>query len=197
GQSVDIATAAPTPLSVRVNDADGDPLSGIAVTFTAPASGASGNFASSGITSIASVGATVLTDANGVATAPAFTANGTTGSYVVQATVSGLLSKIVNFAMTNTDPPPPTTTTTTTPTTTTSAAVAPTTAPPPTTAAPRTSTPIGAHPHVGRIVPRGSLIRTGSDSTTALALSGAALFGLGGGALAFAARRRRQIAERA
>ncbi|MGB2758047.1 MAG: hypothetical protein WBD02_10365, partial [Acidimicrobiia bacterium] len=192
GQSAETGTAFSTKLSTRVTDSDGDPVVGVAVTFTAPTSGASGDFASSGITSIASVGATVLTDANGVATAPTFTANGTAGSYVVQATVAGLPSKIVNFAMTNTDPPPPTTTTTTT--TTTSAAAAPTTAPPPTTAAPVTSTPVGAHPHVGRIVPRGALIRTGSDSTTALALSGAALLGLGGGALAFAARRRRRIA---
>jgi hypothetical protein len=51
------------------------------VTFTAPASGSSGTFA---------VSATVTTDSRGVASAPAFTANGTPGSYQVAATASSL-----------------------------------------------------------------------------------------------------------
>ena len=47
------------------------------VTFTAPGSGASGTFAGGATT------ASVSSGSNGVATAPTFTANGTTGSYSV------------------------------------------------------------------------------------------------------------------
>ncbi len=69
--------------------------SGITVTFTAPASGASGTFAGNVTT------ANVTTDASGVATAPVFTANGNAGSYNVSASVgTGLAS--TTFALTNT-----------------------------------------------------------------------------------------------
>jgi hypothetical protein len=79
------------------------PLSGATVTFTAPASGASGAFA----TTPPSTTATATTDAIGVATAPAFTANGTIGSYSVSASTAGVsapatfsLSNIVPLALT-------------------------------------------------------------------------------------------------
>jgi protocatechuate 3,4-dioxygenase beta subunit len=55
-------------------------LAGVNVNFDAPGSGASGVFASSG-----SREAYVGTDSQGVATAPAFTANFTVGSYTVDA----------------------------------------------------------------------------------------------------------------
>ena len=48
------------------------------MTFTAPSSGASGLFG-------ASLTKTAVTNASGVATATAFTANGTVGSYIVSA----------------------------------------------------------------------------------------------------------------
>jgi hypothetical protein len=81
-----------TVFSVRIADASNNPISGQSVTFTAPASGASGRFPGS------SASATVTTGANGVAAAPTFTANGTTGAFVVTA-VSGSLS--ANFNLTN------------------------------------------------------------------------------------------------
>ena len=62
-----------------MRDGSNNPISGTGVTFTAPSSGASGTF-SNGTTT-----ASVVTDGSGVATAPAFTANATTGSYSVTA----------------------------------------------------------------------------------------------------------------
>ena len=73
-----------TPLQVELANTNGCPLTGdlagVTVEFDAPGSGASGVFASSG-THIAAVG----TDAQGTATAPAFTANYTSGDYSVDA----------------------------------------------------------------------------------------------------------------
>ena len=63
------------------------------VTFSAPASGASGVFATTTST-------TAITDVNGVATSSIFTANNTSGSYVVQATVVGL-SGSADFQLAN------------------------------------------------------------------------------------------------
>src|SRR5262249_45316251 len=66
-------------------------------TFTAPGAGASGTFPGASLT------ATVTTDATGVATAPTFTANATSGSYVVAATVVGVATP-ANFNLSNTCP---------------------------------------------------------------------------------------------
>src|SRR5439155_829689 len=79
-QSTTVNTAFGTVLQALVRDASNNPLSGVSVTFAAPGSGASGTFGAS---------ATVTTDAEGVATAPTFTANAIPGSYVVTATVGG------------------------------------------------------------------------------------------------------------
>ncbi len=57
----------------------GGPVAGAPVTFTAPAAGASGMFPGGAMS------ATVLTDANGDAKAPPFTANATAGTYAVSA----------------------------------------------------------------------------------------------------------------
>jgi hypothetical protein len=65
------------------------------VTFTAPANGASGTFPGSVKT------APAATDASGIATAPAFTANGTVGSYNVTASVAGVGTP-ASFSLTNT-----------------------------------------------------------------------------------------------
>ena len=78
-----------TAFQAQVKDANGNPLSGVAVTFQAPGSGPSGTFSSS---------ATVTTNAQGLATAPAFTANSTAGSYTVTAT-TGVLT--ASFSVTN------------------------------------------------------------------------------------------------
>jgi hypothetical protein len=94
GQSAGINTAFAAALQVKVTDAFGNAVSGVSVTFAAPATGPSGSFASGG-TSV-----TVLTNAGGVAVAPVFTANGLTGSYTVTATVSGALGE-GDFTLTN------------------------------------------------------------------------------------------------
>jgi len=89
-QSAQINTAFTTLLKALVTDASSAPVAGVAVTFTAPASGASGTFSGS---------TTVMTDAGGVATAPPFTANATPGTYTVTATINALTA---NFSLTNT-----------------------------------------------------------------------------------------------
>ncbi len=94
-QSASISAAFGTLLGVTVKDASNNPVPGILVTFTTPAQTVpSGTFANSTGTTQAT------TDANGVATATAFTANKHAGgSYNVSATASGLTT--VNFALTN------------------------------------------------------------------------------------------------
>jgi hypothetical protein len=66
----------------------------VSVTFTAPAGGASGTFPG-GQDSV-----TVVTDGNGRATAPAFTANATAGSDIVTAQAAGLAT-IDEFHLSN------------------------------------------------------------------------------------------------
>jgi hypothetical protein len=68
-------------------------VSGAAVTFTAPGTGASGTFAG-GVN-------TATTNSSGVATSALFTPNGTTGGYMVTATVSGVATA-ADFMLTNT-----------------------------------------------------------------------------------------------
>ncbi|PYS47257.1 MAG: hypothetical protein DMF68_16520 [Acidobacteria bacterium] len=98
-----IAASAGTPQSAVINNAFATNLqatvkesniarSGISVIFTAPLSGATGTFSAS---------STVTTDSSGVATAPAFTANSTTGGYNVTASLTGG-SPSTTFALTNT-----------------------------------------------------------------------------------------------
>ena len=91
-QSATVSTAFTTALQATVKDAGSNPLSGVTVTFTAPGSGASGTFSGTGT-------ATAVTNGSGVATAPAFTANATAGSYTVTASVSGVAP--ANFSLTN------------------------------------------------------------------------------------------------
>ncbi len=71
------------PLKAIVRDASSNPLAGVAVTFSAimGGSGAKGTFASS---------APVLSDANGIVTAPNLTANGIPGAFTVTASASGM-----------------------------------------------------------------------------------------------------------
>ena len=82
------------PMIVVVRDSGGNAVPGVTVTFTAPSSGASGNFAGSSI-------ATAVTIPNGQATAPAFSANSIAGSYSVIASAPGV-STTASFPMTNT-----------------------------------------------------------------------------------------------
>src|SRR5579859_1052883 len=91
-QSTVITTNFAAPLIATVTTG-GLPTSGVLVTFTAPLSGASGTFGGSNT-------AIVITDSNGRATAPTFTANNTTGTYAVAATAAGA-STAANFTLTN------------------------------------------------------------------------------------------------
>ena len=91
-QSATVGTAFAAPFVVSVNDVTGAPVVGAVVTFTAPATGASGTFAG-GVN-------TATTNANGLATSAVFTANATAGSYTVSGSVAGLTAT-ANFALTN------------------------------------------------------------------------------------------------
>ncbi len=94
GQSTNVGTTYPTQLQAKVTDQNGNPLSGILVTFTAPASGASGSFSGSSST------VNVNTDFSGIATAPAFSANLAGGGYNVLATTAGVATS-ASFHLTN------------------------------------------------------------------------------------------------
>ncbi|HZS44063.1 MAG TPA: choice-of-anchor Q domain-containing protein, partial [Blastocatellia bacterium] len=87
----------PVALQATVLDSNNGPVQGINVTFSAPTTGASGKFAGS-VTSV-----TVATNSNGVATAPAFTANNIVGSYSVTASVDGNVQP-GSFSLTNLPP---------------------------------------------------------------------------------------------
>ncbi len=91
-QSAKVGTPFAVPLAARATDAAGNPVGGIAVTFEAPLTGASGTF-EGGLN-------TVVTDTLGVAVAPNFTANSVAGSYTVTARVAGAPTFAV-FQMTN------------------------------------------------------------------------------------------------
>jgi len=86
GQNATVGVAFVTLLSATIKDQFGNPVlnSGTTVTFTAPASGASGTFANGTNTTAA------ITNGSGVATATTFTANATSGTNVVTASTVGL-----------------------------------------------------------------------------------------------------------
>jgi hypothetical protein len=84
-----------TSLQASVLDSVGTPVSNTLVTFAAPASGASGTFSDS-----STYTTTAATDEGGVATAATFTANALAGSYLVTATVTGIVTP-ANFLLTN------------------------------------------------------------------------------------------------
>src|SRR6267378_1004769 len=98
-KSVTIGAAFGTALQAKVTDTGNNPLQNVPVTFMAPASGASGTFPGL-VTSV-----TVNTDANGIAAAPAFTANGTTGGPYTVTANAGAIGP-ANFSLTNLAVPP-------------------------------------------------------------------------------------------
>src|SRR5207245_1810362 len=92
-QSAAIKTEVGREGQATVKDASNNPVSGVTVTFTAPASGASGTFAG-GVN-------TATTNAQGIATAPVFTANSVAGGpYTVTASAAGVTTP-ANFSLTN------------------------------------------------------------------------------------------------
>ena len=93
-QSAIVNTAFTTALQVTVRDSGNNLVNGATVTFTTPASGASAKFG-------ASATASAVTGSNGIATAPALTANNQGGTYSVTATVPGAATP-ATFSLTNT-----------------------------------------------------------------------------------------------
>jgi protocatechuate 3,4-dioxygenase beta subunit len=93
-QGATVSTVFGAALQATVKDQFGNLLPDVTVTFTAPASGASGTFPG-GLTTV-----TAMTNASGVATAPTFTANGTAGSYTVTASMTGPAPP-ASFSLTN------------------------------------------------------------------------------------------------
>ncbi len=97
-QTARLGSAFASGLQVALSNSDGCPVTsaaaGIAVTFSAPSSGASGVFSTS-----ASNTAIVGADASGAVAAPPFTANAAAGSYTV--TASSQYGS-VSFSLTNT-----------------------------------------------------------------------------------------------
>lgn len=84
-QSTGINSTFAAPLVVKVVDAGQNPVQYATVVFNAPSTGASGAFADTGTSTTSAT-----TDANGLATSTAFTANSIAGADTVQATVAGV-----------------------------------------------------------------------------------------------------------
>ncbi len=97
-QSAMVNTAFASPLQATVKDAGNNPMPGVAVTFMAPLTGASGSFAGSAT-------ATVMTNAGGIANAPTLTANSQVGAYTLTATAAGI-GNPARFSLTNATAPP-------------------------------------------------------------------------------------------
>lgn len=101
-QSAQISTQFGQQLYAIVKDQGGNPMAGVSVTFTMPASGATARFNSVG----GSATATAVTNSSGGAVSPFFYANGTAGSYNPVADVTGSSPLIYTlFNATNTNPP--------------------------------------------------------------------------------------------
>jgi len=92
-QSAPAGAEFPIRLAVTVTDAEGNPVAGAPIKFSAPRAGASGRFTVHAGDPHLRVRAShphsveVRADACGIAVAPAFTAGGTRGGYIVEATV--------------------------------------------------------------------------------------------------------------
>jgi hypothetical protein len=84
GESTPVGTNFPIRLAVKVTDKDGNPVAGAVVTFAVPARGPGAHFGSHART------VRVRTNGNGIAIAPALTANQTPGGYAATASTGGL-----------------------------------------------------------------------------------------------------------
>ncbi len=94
-QSAPINAAFPAPFVVTVVDSGQNPVVGAIVTFTAPATGASGTFSDTDSNTT-----TATSNSSGVAVSAPFTANGISGADIVTASVAGVASS-ANFNLTN------------------------------------------------------------------------------------------------
>jgi Zn-dependent metalloprotease len=94
GQTASVEYDFANPLTVYVIDSSGNPVPNLTITFTAPASGASGTFFGTGNI------VTAKTNTSGQATSPVFKANNTAGSYTIVASAPGYTETGV-FSLTN------------------------------------------------------------------------------------------------
>ncbi len=99
GQSATGTASFANPLVATVEDANGNPVSGVAVTFAAPSIGASVTFASGCTSNPHPYSCVATTGTNGQATSSALTANGTLGGYSISASASAASS--ASFSETN------------------------------------------------------------------------------------------------
>jgi hypothetical protein len=91
-QHAAVNTPFAVPLTIKVSDAYGQPIPGIAVEFVVVSNGVAG--------AVFSGSTAVQTNAAGVATAPGLTANSTAGSFTIEAWVAGVATP-VRFKLTN------------------------------------------------------------------------------------------------
>jgi hypothetical protein len=94
-QSAAIITNYAAPLAVTVKDTGGNPVIGVPVTFSLPATGAGGTFPGALATTV------VATNLSGVAISPTVTANATVGAFSATATVTGAAAP-ASFSLINT-----------------------------------------------------------------------------------------------
>jgi hypothetical protein len=97
GQSATAGTMFAEAVRIALVDDQGDPVANRSVTFTLPAQGASASFAG------AVLSAQAMTDAQGVAVSPKFTANATAGGY--EMTVAATGATALRVGLTNTAVP--------------------------------------------------------------------------------------------
>ena len=109
-QTVTPYASFPITLQATVKDTNGFGVANATVVFTAPSTGPTGTFANGTITT------TATTASGGVATATLFTANGTTGTFTVTATTTGVTPP-ANFSETIAGKPSPAVTLSYTPST--------------------------------------------------------------------------------
>ncbi|TDS84591.1 choice-of-anchor U domain-containing protein [Comamonas sp. JUb58] len=95
-QVAQVGTAFAAPLQVRLADENGDPVANQTLRFAAPASGASAVFSNG------SAALQLRTDAQGLASSGAITANAVVGAYQVLASVDGV-STPASFDLRNSD----------------------------------------------------------------------------------------------
>jgi hypothetical protein len=93
-QSANVTSAFTNKLVATATDGYGNPAAGLAVTFTAPNTGASASFASCGSNPQTYI-CTQTTSAAGAATSSTFTANGTNGTYTITASAGQLSATFV------------------------------------------------------------------------------------------------------
>lgn len=113
-QSAPVNAAFASPVGLTVSSAFNEPVAGGQITYTIVASGgASATFSAAGGCALTSATVAVCPiDATGIATGPAFTANGVAGAFTIVATATGIVTP-TTFTETNTaiTPAPITTTT--------------------------------------------------------------------------------------